>query len=742
MKLEVDLVYLYCNDNDLHWHQKRMDWAKRLGASNSSENHVCRFADNGELRFSLRSVEKYIPWINNIFIITDGQIPEWLDLNNPKIKIVNHSDIIPSKYLPLFNSSAIEYYLDKIPDLSENFIYMNDDIFFNKPMSVENFFDKNGNPIINLRIYDTDDDSDKEIGMYIKNVLYSTDIFNSRFPLPEELRRIDLTHGVDAYKKSYFSECKEIFSDETERLSLCKFRKENTVTRLLFSLYNVICKKCSYKLIAPIKEQYLSKDLDTIYFDLKKVKELPSMLEKYAPKIFCVNDYEYAKKNDRLELKSIMSEIFTDTASWEKPENFVINPVWENEDFYTVVFAINDEFCKYFSVALQSLISNSKPNEKYDIIILSTYISETNRDLLYSMLPENFSLRIYYVLDHLKTTFPEFQFRSLNSWSVEMYFRMFIPFIMPSYKKILYLDSDLVINSSLKDLFSAPDNGFPISAVVDASSKIWFLDFFKKRTEYMQNILKMKDLSNYFNSGVLMFNMDNINLSEYSKLLGKWNDTSDLMYPDQDILNAVFENNTNFLHYRWNTCTGSIICIENFENLCDSEEYLREYLEGIDNPSIVHYTGIKPWTSNLYIFFNLFWKYARKTPFYEDILYAMIQKSVIKASSKNAAYTNFSALLKSQLTKRIVLWGASLFLEDYLKNYEILNNNIVGIIDKSGYKKGLYLNKYEIFAPEDIEKLNPDVIIITIDKQQKKRFEEIRQYLDEHCKKNFDVQIV
>ncbi|RWS31254.1 N-acetylglucosamine-1-phosphotransferase subunits alpha/beta-like isoform X1 [Leptotrombidium deliense] len=100
-----------------------------------------RFADNEELRFSLRSLEKFAPWIRNVFIVTNGQIPHWLNLRNPKVKVITHQQIFANKrHLPTFNSAAIELNLHRIPGLSQKFIYFNDDIFLAKPIFPEDFF--------------------------------------------------------------------------------------------------------------------------------------------------------------------------------------------------------------------------------------------------------------------------------------------------------------------------------------------------------------------------------------------------------------------------------------------------------------------------------------------------------------------------------------------------------------------------------------------------------------------------
>ena len=107
------------------------------------DNHfsASRFADNQELRYSLRSVEKFAPWVRQIFIVTNGQIPSWLNLDNPRIKIVTHADIFTNKsHLPTFSSPAIESHLHKIPGLSKKFIYLNDDVMFGEEVWPDDFY--------------------------------------------------------------------------------------------------------------------------------------------------------------------------------------------------------------------------------------------------------------------------------------------------------------------------------------------------------------------------------------------------------------------------------------------------------------------------------------------------------------------------------------------------------------------------------------------------------------------------
>lgn len=113
------------------------------GYEDSEENEISanRFADNQELRYSLRSIEKFAPWVRNVYIVTNGQIPSWLNLDNPRIKIVPHKDIFKNhSHLPTFSSPAIESHIHRIPGLSQKFIYMNDDVMFGDDVWPDDFY--------------------------------------------------------------------------------------------------------------------------------------------------------------------------------------------------------------------------------------------------------------------------------------------------------------------------------------------------------------------------------------------------------------------------------------------------------------------------------------------------------------------------------------------------------------------------------------------------------------------------
>ncbi|KAB7503638.1 N-acetylglucosamine-1-phosphotransferase subunits alpha/beta [Armadillidium nasatum] len=100
-----------------------------------------RYEDNEELRYSLRSIEKFAPWVRRIYLVTNGQIPNWLNLDHPRLSIVTHNEIFPDlSHLPTFSSPAIESHIHRISGLSEHFLYLNDDILLGDKIHPNDFY--------------------------------------------------------------------------------------------------------------------------------------------------------------------------------------------------------------------------------------------------------------------------------------------------------------------------------------------------------------------------------------------------------------------------------------------------------------------------------------------------------------------------------------------------------------------------------------------------------------------------
>lgn len=140
----IDVVYLWVDGNDPTWRNKRQRAANRL--LNGSEHALARhgnvegrFRDNDELRYSLRALERYFPAHGHIYLLTDGQTPDWLRADD-RLTVVSHQDLLPAKHRPTFDSGNIETYLHHIPGLSERYFYCNDDVFFGAPVAPEQWF--------------------------------------------------------------------------------------------------------------------------------------------------------------------------------------------------------------------------------------------------------------------------------------------------------------------------------------------------------------------------------------------------------------------------------------------------------------------------------------------------------------------------------------------------------------------------------------------------------------------------
>lgn len=143
----IDVVYTWVDGADPEWLTRK---AEATGGSSPQALHEeaidpARFRSRDELKYSMRSIDDFAPWVRHIFLVTDRQVPTWLDPEHPRITIIDHRDIFPDDgRLPVFNSNAIISRLHHIPGLSEHFIYMNDDVMLTRPVNPGQFFTGSG----------------------------------------------------------------------------------------------------------------------------------------------------------------------------------------------------------------------------------------------------------------------------------------------------------------------------------------------------------------------------------------------------------------------------------------------------------------------------------------------------------------------------------------------------------------------------------------------------------------------
>jgi hypothetical protein len=161
---EVDVVYTWVDGRDERWRAEFEEWSRREGRAAGRDRDLIagRYRDNDELRHSFRSLWFGADWVRRIFVVTADQVPPWLDIDDGRVEVVSHRQILPASSLPTFNSHAIEAALHRIDGLAEHFLYFNDDVFVGRPLRPEHFFTSGGLPRVFLsdaRVTGVDDEA-------------------------------------------------------------------------------------------------------------------------------------------------------------------------------------------------------------------------------------------------------------------------------------------------------------------------------------------------------------------------------------------------------------------------------------------------------------------------------------------------------------------------------------------------------------------------------------------------------
>lgn len=308
--IDIDLVYLWVNGNDPKWMAKRNACIGEV--SGAEENCKGRYVDNDELKYSLRSMEKNAPWIRRIFIVTDDQVPSWLDTTNPKIQIVDHTEILPAEALPCFNSRIIEHHLYKIPGLAEHFLYANDDMYINQPVTPETFFCKDGLPIIrmNRRPF-------RKLTLWYRTKVqgkhgsYVQAIHNAALLVEKKYGTYyggKTHHNIDAYLKSTYQHTREVFDKEISATLTNHVRSMNDVQRNIYS-YVALAEKRAHLCYVNQHTSF------RFHIDNRK---LYKKFERYNPMLFCMNDSQFANDEDRKLATAFVNKLFPNKSQFEK----------------------------------------------------------------------------------------------------------------------------------------------------------------------------------------------------------------------------------------------------------------------------------------------------------------------------------------------------------------------------------------------------------------------------------------
>ncbi len=246
-----------------------------------------------------------------------------------------------------------------------------------------------------------------------------------------------------------------------------------------------------------------------------------------------------------------------------------------------VVFATDDNYVLPLSVAIQSLKNHKKKHVEIEIYIFYEKLKEENIELLKSLESKWCNVNFVNVAQYFK----DGELYSVGYFSVAMYYRIVAPLILAKYKKIIYLDCDIILKNCISELYNVNLTDHTIAAVHDV--------FFSKET--------------YVNSGVIIFNVEKyLEKNSFYKCLEIIKSNKDLKHPDQDVINEVCEGAIHYLPYTYNYMSYTATDIY----------YMRlAGINKISNMKLLHFTSpYKPWLYKNFPFSNLWWKETKNLP--------------------------------------------------------------------------------------------------------------------------------
>ena len=428
-------------------------------------------------------------------------------------------------------------------------------------------------------------------------------------------------------------------------------------------------------------------------------------------------------------------------------ENSMFKAAYENNNI-PIVLACDNNWALYLYVTIYSIIYNTSKDYNYDIIILETDIKKKNKAKIISLSEnyKNVSIRFYDMNDCIKNIKQSFY---LNDYfvSIATYYRLFMPQILKNYGKIIYLDTDIIVNTDLSQLYKIDMEDSIIMATNDIQviydvnkknySRYKDYDF----EQYVKEVLNIKDISTYFQAGVMVIDLNKMrdfNVTEKSiDLLERIKSPT---YVDQDILNSVCYNNVKIIPHDWD-----IVTHKELDDYHHMEGYLPDklykHIRGKLKPFIVHYTGTKPWDDYNKKFGELWFNYASQTQIGSEIIQNIIndtnrylKKFQFKQKEHSFLSNFYRGKKKIKKIKRVLLYKRkvneySKFIEKlkqykekkYIKTFSTNNFPKISVI-MSSYNRAQYIKE----AIESIlNQTYQDFELIIIDDCSKKETQDV-----------------
>lgn len=318
--------------------------------------------------------------------------------------------------------------------------------------------------------------------------------------------------------------------------------------------------------------------------------------------------------NGKVSIKYVQRVLF-----WHTEKEKILFPL--EKAYIPVVFSSSNYYVPYLYITIYSMLENADTTCGYEITILNTDINVQNKEKIRNLEKRFCNARIRFF--DVSRMLEQYDFIANNHVSIETFYRLFIPIIFKEYKKVIFLDSDLIIKGDIKKLYDLSDDQYVISATRDLDYESQYNAMLRVK-KYTNEILGISDVKKYFQAGVLVFNVAKYNQKYHCKKLLEFASDKEFMYVDQDVMNSVLYGDIFYISNQWNVmtdCAGERL--NNIKMYASNNSY-RDYLLARKNPYIIHYAGwAKPWNRPEDDFADEFWIVARKTIFYEIILARM-----------------------------------------------------------------------------------------------------------------------
>lgn len=362
---KIDFVFPYVDCNDPVWQEVYKEERRKNNLPTAVSK--VRFREWENLKYLFRGIEKFAPWIGNVYMIVSNkeQVPSWV--NTDEVKIVLHSDIIPEEFLPTFNSTTIEMFLGNIKGLSERFIYSNDDMFIIRDMKEEDFF-INSIPKLSVKKDHGQDTMFKKVEWNCLKIV--ADYFKKKIPSPED-EFLKLPHTMVPMSTESVRIVEKIFKPEIYN-SCSSFRKAKNFNQYIYTYYQLFSGsylegKRTYKYTS------FREGKDWILDKAKKIAD-DIIYQRYDT--ICINDVsdfnEVIFKAVKTTINSAFEKILPDVSKYElnvediKEKKYNIFK-WLNKIGATFNFESDDEIKMFVEGIMETIDKIFKSRETEEV---------------------------------------------------------------------------------------------------------------------------------------------------------------------------------------------------------------------------------------------------------------------------------------------------------------------------------------------------------------------------------------